>query len=66
MGGQLEIRDVFPEGDVRITRFQTLAVPNTERDSRPFLMADNILPFPLPYRGAPNPRWMALAAIGFQ
>jgi transcriptional regulator with XRE-family HTH domain len=35
MGGQLEIRAVFPEGDVRITQFQTLAEPAGERESRP-------------------------------
>jgi Helix-turn-helix domain len=35
MGGQLEIRAVFPEGDVRITQFQTLAAPTAERDLRP-------------------------------
>jgi transcriptional regulator with XRE-family HTH domain len=35
MGGQLEIRAVFPEGDVRITQFQTLAEPTVEWDSRP-------------------------------
>jgi DNA-binding transcriptional regulator YiaG len=35
MGGQLEIRAVFPEGDVRITQFQTLAAPKAERDSMP-------------------------------
>jgi hypothetical protein len=35
MGGQLEIRAVFPDGDVRITQFQTLAVPKAERDSHP-------------------------------
>jgi hypothetical protein len=29
-------------------------------------MADNILPFPVPHRGDPDPRRMALAAIGFQ
>jgi hypothetical protein len=29
-------------------------------------MADNILPFPVPHRGDPAPRRMALAAIGFQ
>ena len=29
-------------------------------------MADNILPFPLPLRGDPDPRRMALVAIGFQ
>jgi hypothetical protein len=29
-------------------------------------MADNILPFPLSHRGDPDPRRMALAAIGFQ
>jgi hypothetical protein len=29
-------------------------------------MDDNILPFPLPHRGDPSPRRMALAAIGFQ
>jgi hypothetical protein len=29
-------------------------------------MADNILPFPVPHRGDPDPRWMALASIGFQ
>ncbi len=28
-------------------------------------MADNILPFPRPHRGDPEPRRMALAAIGF-
>jgi hypothetical protein len=33
--GQLEIRAVFPDGDVRITQFQTLAEPKAERDSRP-------------------------------
>jgi hypothetical protein len=32
MGWQLEIRAVFPEGDVRITQFQTLADPKAERD----------------------------------
>jgi DNA-binding transcriptional regulator YiaG len=35
MGGQLEIRAVFPEGDVRITQFQTLVEPKAGRDSRP-------------------------------
>ncbi len=35
MGGQLEIRVVFPEGDVCITQFQTLAEPQAERDSNP-------------------------------
>jgi transcriptional regulator with XRE-family HTH domain len=35
MGGQLEIRAVFPEGDVRITQFHTLAEPKAERDSQP-------------------------------
>jgi very-short-patch-repair endonuclease len=35
MGGQHEIRAVFPEGDVRITQFQTLAEPKAERDSNP-------------------------------
>ena len=35
MGGPLEIRAVFPDGDVRITQFQALAAPKTERDSRP-------------------------------
>jgi hypothetical protein len=29
-------------------------------------MADNIVPFPLPHRGDPDPRRMALASIGFQ
>jgi hypothetical protein len=29
-------------------------------------MADNILPFPVPHRGKPDPRRMALASIGFQ
>jgi hypothetical protein len=29
-------------------------------------MADHILPFPLPHRGDPDPRRMALASIGFQ
>jgi hypothetical protein len=29
-------------------------------------MADNILPFPVPHRGDPDPRRMALASIGFQ
>jgi hypothetical protein len=32
--GQLEIRAVFPDGDVRITQFQTLAEPKAERDSK--------------------------------
>ena len=36
MGGQLEIRAVFPEGDVRITQFQALAEPTAERGSNPF------------------------------
>jgi transcriptional regulator with XRE-family HTH domain len=35
MGGQLEIRAVFPEGDIRITQFQTLVEPKAERDTRP-------------------------------
>jgi hypothetical protein len=35
MGGQLEIRAVFPDGDVRITQFQTLAEQKAERDSTP-------------------------------
>jgi hypothetical protein len=35
MGGQLEIRAVFPEGDVRITQFQALAAPKGEGDLRP-------------------------------
>jgi DNA-binding transcriptional regulator YiaG len=35
MGGQLEIRAVFPDGDVRITQFQTLAEPKAERGSNP-------------------------------
>jgi len=29
-------------------------------------MADNILRFPVPYRGDPDARRMALASIGFQ
>jgi hypothetical protein len=29
-------------------------------------MTDYILPFPLPHRGNPDPRRMALAAIGFR
>ena len=33
MGGRLEIRAVFPEGDVRITQFQTLAAPQAARDA---------------------------------
>ena len=33
MGGQLEIRAVFPEGAVRITQFQALAAPKAERDA---------------------------------
>jgi hypothetical protein len=35
MGGQLEIRAVFPDGDVRITQFQTLAAQDVERRSTP-------------------------------
>jgi transcriptional regulator with XRE-family HTH domain len=35
MGGQLEIRAVFPDGDVRITQFERLAEKNTERSSMP-------------------------------
>jgi hypothetical protein len=35
MGGRLEIRAVFPEGDVRITQFQTLAEPKAKGDLRP-------------------------------
>jgi transcriptional regulator with XRE-family HTH domain len=34
MGGQLEIRAVFPDGDVRITQFQTLAAPTAERETQ--------------------------------
>jgi hypothetical protein len=30
------------------------------------LMANNILVFPVPHRGDPEPRRMALASIGFQ
>jgi hypothetical protein len=29
-------------------------------------MADHILPFPVPHRGDPDPRRMALASIGFR
>ncbi len=29
-------------------------------------MADNILPFPVPHRGDPDPRRTALASIGFR
>jgi hypothetical protein len=29
-------------------------------------MAENIIPFPLPHQGDPEPRRMALASIGFQ
>lgn len=28
-------------------------------------MAENIIPFPLPHQGDPDPRRMALASIGF-
>jgi transcriptional regulator with XRE-family HTH domain len=35
MGGQLEIRAVFPDGDVRIPPFQTLAEQQAERRSMP-------------------------------
>ena len=35
MGGQLEIRAVFPEGDVRITQFQTLTEPTAEQGPNP-------------------------------
>jgi hypothetical protein len=35
MGGQLEIRAVFPDGAVRITQFQALAVPKAARDATP-------------------------------
>jgi hypothetical protein len=28
-------------------------------------MAENVIPFPLPHRGDPDPRRMALASIGF-
>jgi hypothetical protein len=35
MGGPLEIRAVFPDGDVRITQFQALAEEQAERDSNP-------------------------------
>ena len=35
MGGQLEIRAVFPDGDVRITQFQGLDEKKTERHSEP-------------------------------
>lgn len=35
MGGQLEIRAVFPDGDVRITPFQALAEKGIEQHSRP-------------------------------
>ncbi|HEX9870197.1 MAG TPA: XRE family transcriptional regulator, partial [Candidatus Tectomicrobia bacterium] len=35
MGGQLEIRAVFPDGDVRITQLERLTEKNTERNSTP-------------------------------
>ena len=35
MGGQLEIRAVFPDGDVRITQFQALAEKGVEQHLRP-------------------------------
>jgi DNA-binding transcriptional regulator YiaG len=35
MGGRLEIRAVFPDGDVRITQFQALAEQGVEQHSRP-------------------------------
>jgi hypothetical protein len=35
IGGQLEIRAVFPDGDVHITPFQTLAEPQADRRSTP-------------------------------
>jgi transcriptional regulator with XRE-family HTH domain len=35
MGGQLEIRAVFPDGDVRITQFQGLDEKKTECRSEP-------------------------------
>jgi hypothetical protein len=35
MGGQLEIRAVFPEGDVRITQFQALAEKGVKQHLRP-------------------------------
>jgi hypothetical protein len=35
MGGQPEIRAVFPNGDVHITQFQTLAEHQADRCSTP-------------------------------
>jgi transcriptional regulator with XRE-family HTH domain len=35
MGGQLEIRAVFPDGDVRITQFRALAEAEAARDATP-------------------------------
>jgi transcriptional regulator with XRE-family HTH domain len=35
MGGQLEIRAVFSDGDIRITQFQALAEQGVEQHSRP-------------------------------
>jgi hypothetical protein len=35
-------------------------------DSPDLLMAEHIIPFPLPHRGDPEPRQMALASIGFR
>jgi hypothetical protein len=35
MGGDLEIRAVFPEGDVRITQFESLAEEQDERATSP-------------------------------
>jgi predicted XRE-type DNA-binding protein len=35
MGGQLEIRAVFPDGDVRITQFHALANENDQPTDRP-------------------------------
>jgi hypothetical protein len=35
MGGRLEIRAVFPDGEVRITQFQTLPWPEAKPDSGP-------------------------------
>jgi hypothetical protein len=33
MGGKLEIRAVFPDGEVRITQFQKLAEKKSEHDT---------------------------------
>jgi hypothetical protein len=51
MGGQLEIRAVFPDGDVRITQFQTLAEHQADGARRPHKVPRRSMALPHDPRG---------------